>query len=53
MPHDDVIIFGDLIGKLDMLRIECAKCSRSDKYRLAALIAQYAATKSCSPGRTS
>jgi hypothetical protein len=26
MPRDGAIIFGDLIGKLDVLRIECAKC---------------------------
>jgi len=29
MPRDGVIIFGNLIGKLDMLRIECPKCGRS------------------------
>jgi len=26
MPRDGAIIFGDLIGKLDVLRIECPKC---------------------------
>jgi hypothetical protein len=35
MPHDGAIIFGDLIGKLDMLRVECPKCGRSGRYRLA------------------
>jgi len=25
-PRDGAIIFGDLIGKLDMLRVECPKC---------------------------
>ncbi len=25
MPKDDAIIFGDLIGKLDLLRIRCPK----------------------------
>jgi hypothetical protein len=35
------IIFGDLIGKLDMLRIECRKCGRSGRYRLADLIMRY------------
>jgi hypothetical protein len=35
MPQDGAIIFSDLIGKLDMLRIECAKCGRSGRYRLA------------------
>jgi len=38
MPRDGAIIFGDLIGKLDMLRIECPKCGRSGRYRLADLI---------------
>lgn len=28
MPRDGAIIFGDLIGKLDVLRVAC------DKYRL-------------------
>lgn len=28
MPGDNAIIFNDLIGKLDMLRVECPKCSR-------------------------
>ena len=39
MPRDRA--FGDLIGKLGVLRIECAKCGRSGKYRLARLIAKY------------
>src|SRR5262249_9468882 len=26
------IIFGDLIGKLDVLRVECPKCGRSGRY---------------------
>ena len=34
MPREGAIIFADLIGKLDMLRIECAKCGRSGRYRL-------------------
>jgi hypothetical protein len=41
MPRDGAIIFSDLIGKLDMLRIECAKCGRSGEYKLARLIARY------------
>ncbi len=35
------IIFGDLIGKLEMLRVECPKCGRSGRYRLADLIMRY------------
>ena len=38
MPRDGAMIFSDLIGKLDMLRIECPKCGRSGRYRLADLI---------------
>jgi hypothetical protein len=41
MPRDCAIIFGDLIGKLDVLRIECLKCERAGKYKLARLIARY------------
>ena len=41
MPCDGAIIFGDLIGKLDVLRIECPKCGRSGRYRLADLISRY------------
>jgi hypothetical protein len=29
MPRDGAIIFSDLIGKLDVLRVECQKCGRS------------------------
>ena len=41
MPRDGAIIFGDLIGKLDLLRIECPKCGRSGRYRLADLLMRY------------
>ncbi len=40
-PSDGAIIFGDLIGKLDILRIECPKCGRSGRYRLADLLMRY------------
>ena len=29
MPRDGATIFGDLVGKLDVLRIECVKCRRA------------------------
>ena len=29
MPRDGAIIFSDLSGKLDMLRVACDKCGRS------------------------
>jgi hypothetical protein len=38
---DAAIIFGDLIGKLDMLRVERPKCGRSGRYRLADLLMRY------------
>ncbi len=40
MPRDGAIIFGDLIGELGVLRIECARCGRSGQYKLAVLIAR-------------
>ena len=41
MPRDGAIVFGDLIGKLDMLRVSCDNCSRAGSYRLARLIEQH------------
>ena len=41
MPGDGAIIFGDLIGKLDVLRVECPKCARSGRYRIADLLMRY------------
>ena len=38
MPRDGAIIFGDLIGKLDVLRVACSKCERAGRYRLDRLI---------------
>jgi hypothetical protein len=38
MPQDGAIIFSDLIGKLDVLRVTCAKCGRAGRYRLDRLI---------------
>jgi hypothetical protein len=40
MPRDGAIIFGDLIGKLDVLRVECAKCGRAGQYELGVPIAK-------------
>jgi len=28
MPREGVILFRDLVGKLDVLRVECEKCGR-------------------------
>ncbi len=38
MPRDGAIIFSNLIGKLDVLRVTCAKCERAGRYRLDRLI---------------
>ena len=41
MPHEGAIIFRDLIGKLDVLNIECEKCGRRGRYHLHRLIERY------------
>ena len=38
MPRDGAIIFSDLIGKTEMLRVACDKCGRDGRYRLSSLI---------------
>ena len=38
MPRDGAIIFSDLVGKLDLFRVTCAKCERDGCYGLAKLI---------------
>ena len=38
MPRDGAIIFSDLIGKLDVLRVTCEKCGRDGCYGLNRLI---------------
>ena len=35
------IVFGDIEGKLDVLRIECTKCGRGGHYGVARLIAKH------------
>jgi hypothetical protein len=34
MPRGGSLTPADLIGKLDVLRVECAKCGRSGRYRV-------------------
>jgi len=41
MPGRSYIIFGDIEGKLDVLRVECTKCARKGRYRVSALIEKY------------
>ena len=38
MPRDGAIIFSDLIGKLEVLRVTCEKCGRDGRYIVARLI---------------
>jgi hypothetical protein len=38
MPRDGAIIFSDLVGKLGVLRVTCAKCGRDGSYGLSRLI---------------
>jgi len=41
VPRDGAIIFRDLVGKLDVLNIECDKCGRRGRYGLRRLIERY------------
>jgi hypothetical protein len=38
MPRDGSLTPADLIGKLDVLRVECAKCPRRGQYRVDRLV---------------
>ena len=40
MPRS-YLIFGDIEGKLDVLRMECTKCARKGHYHVHRLIAKY------------
>lgn len=35
------LIFGDIEGKLDVLRVECTKCARKGRYSVRRLIEKY------------
>ena len=41
MPRDGAIVFRDLVGKLDVLRVDCDKCGRRGRYPLDRLIERY------------
>ena len=41
MPRDGAIIFSDLVGKLDVVRVTCDVCKRDSCYGLARLIRVY------------
>jgi len=38
MPLSGAIIFGDLIGKLDVLYVHCAKCNCAGRYQVRQLV---------------
>jgi hypothetical protein len=40
MPRDGSLTPADLIGQLDVLRVECEKCGRSGRYRVDRLVQQ-------------
>jgi hypothetical protein len=35
------LVFGDIEGKLDVLRVKCTKCDRKGRYSVAKLIAKH------------
>src|SRR5215471_19554003 len=41
MPREGAIIFRDLVGKLEVLNVECDKCGHSGRYHLHRLIERY------------
>jgi hypothetical protein len=40
MSQRTYLIFGDIEGKLDVLRVECTKCARKGRYSVRKLIEQ-------------
>jgi hypothetical protein len=37
----DHLVFGDIEGKLDVLRVECTRCDRKGRYSVANLITKH------------
>jgi len=35
------LVFGDIEGKLDVLRVECTRCERKGRYNVAGLIKKH------------
>jgi hypothetical protein len=52
VPRDGAIIFGDMIGKLGTVRVECAKCGRSGRShdRISITSASEVPARTTSPG---
>jgi hypothetical protein len=40
IPRDTALTFGDLVGKVRMLRVECGKCGRAGLYSVPFLVQQ-------------
>lgn len=40
MPRDGSLTPADLVGKLDVLRVDCTKCDRIGRYRVDRLVQQ-------------
>jgi hypothetical protein len=41
MPRDGAIIFRDIVGKLDVITVQCDKCGRFGRYQVDGLIERY------------
>ena len=41
MPREEAIIFGDLVGKLRILRLDCPKCGHWGQYLVDRLVIRY------------
>jgi hypothetical protein len=41
MRRDGSITFSDMVGKLDMLRVTCAKCGRKGRYNVRQLVKEF------------
>ena len=38
MPRAGAVILSDLVGKLELIRVECKKCDRKGRYRVLRLM---------------
>jgi hypothetical protein len=51
MPRGGAFTFGDLDGKLEVLRVSCTKCDRAGQYHVAKLTERYGRNGSLSVWR--
>jgi len=47
------LTFGDIEGKLDVLRVECTRCQRKGRYIVAKLIDKYGRRANMMKGKSS